>query len=201
MKKIALALVVITAIGYVGYRVNRAGGFDEFFRELREAPAPTPVATATPTATVTAVPTTSLSTVSVSPTPTTAAAAVLATMNARRSDAGSPALTANAILAREAQEHAADMAARNYFSHTTPEGVTFQQRMSDSGYPSGTLAENIGLTSSGPAQDVVAIWMDSPPHRANILNPNLVAVGIGVADGVYQGRPAIYVVAIFGDVR
>ena len=56
--------------------------------------------------------------------------AVVAVMNSRRSEAGSGVLAIHGILQYQAQQYAADMAARNYFSHDTPESMTFQQRMS-----------------------------------------------------------------------
>jgi uncharacterized protein YkwD len=195
-RRVTVAVLVIAALAYLGYRVQRAGGLNELLDELRlmtggPAATPTPGATGAPTASAPAA----------SATPSTEAAAVLATMNTRRTDAGIAALAVNAVLQREAQQHADDMATRGYFSHDTPEGITFQQRMAASGYPSMTLAENIGLTSDGEATGVVAVWMNSSAHRTNLLDARFQAAGVGVARGRYQGQVAIYVVAVFGDTR
>lgn len=196
VQKVALVVVAIVVVGYVGYRVQRAGGFNEFVQELRVMGRTTPSPSPTPTIP----PPTNTPAASVALPPLSESAAMLNVMNTRRGDAGSDPLAVNAILQREAQEHADDMARRGYFSHESPEGVTFQQRMSSSGYPSAMLAENIGLTS-GQAAEVVSLWMDSEGHRTTVLDPRFTAVGVGVARGAYQGQQAAFVVAIFGDTR
>jgi uncharacterized protein YkwD len=114
-------------------------------------------------------------------------ASVLCLVNQQRTAKGLVPLTANAALDRAAQGHSADMVARRFFSHTTPEGRTFVQRILAAGYPSRyrALAENIAWgsgTLSTPAQ-IVNNWMNSPGHRANILNGNLRESGIGIAAG------------------
>lgn len=93
-------------------------------------------------------------------------------------------MTVDNRLVTAAQQHSDDMARRGYISHTTPEGVTFDERISRAGYPA-PAAENI---AKGPrsAERVVALWMNSPGHRANILNCAFTAIGVGVAtDGWY----------------
>ncbi|EUC40988.1 hypothetical protein COCMIDRAFT_9246 [Bipolaris oryzae ATCC 44560] len=85
-------------------------------------------------------------------------------------------------LANAAQGHSNDMASRGYFSHTTPEGVPFTNRILNAGYKFRSAAENIakGQTS---AADVVEAWMKSPGHRANILDCALQHTGVGAATG------------------
>ena len=71
------------------------------------------------------------------------------------------------------------MAANNYFSHTSLDGRTFDQRILNAGYTgSFPLGENI---AAGPstAQAVVDGWMASPGHCANIMSPSFRATGIG----------------------
>jgi uncharacterized protein YkwD len=179
-KRIAVIVVAVLLLGYLGYRISQVP--------------PSPAVTASPivSSNPTTIPTASAS---------WNALAVLAVINDRRAAAGSDALEINGILQYEAQAHATDMATRNYFSHDTPEGTTFQQRMAASGYPSTILAENIGLSTSGQASDVVDIWMNSVAHRTNVLDIRFRAAGVGVAPGTYQNQPAIYVVVIFGDIR
>jgi uncharacterized protein YkwD len=109
---------------------------------------------------------------------------VVTLTNARRQEAGCGPLKTDANITAAAQGHAADMAARGYFSHTTPEGVTFDQRIRNAGYPSPG-AENIAR-GARTADDVVAMWMDSPGHRANILNCDLNTIGVGLdTNGFY----------------
>lgn len=100
-------------------------------------------------------------------------------MNQKRAEEGCAPVSDESHLADAAQGHSDDMSARNYFSHTTPEGVTFDQRIRNAGY-SKPGAENIAKGQRTPAQ-VMDAWMNSSGHRANILNCKLTKIGIGVA--------------------
>lgn len=109
---------------------------------------------------------------------------VVALTNTERQNAGCGPLTVDANITTAAQKHASDMANRDYFEHTTPEGVTFDQRIRNAGY-SRPGAENIARGASTAAQ-VVDLWMNSPGHRANILNCDLNTIGVGLdTDGFY----------------
>jgi uncharacterized protein YkwD len=77
------------------------------------------------------------------------------------------------------ERHSDDMSTRNYFSHTTPEGVPFDHRIRNAGY-SRPGAENIAKGSTTAAQ-TMQLWMNSHGHRANILNCKLTKLGVGVA--------------------
>lgn len=101
-------------------------------------------------------------------------------VNAERAKAGCPAVTAEDRLRAAARGHSADMAARNYFSHTTPEGVTFAQRITAAGYAWRTAGENIAKGYRTP-QAVMTGWMNSSGHKANILNCAFRDLGVGVA--------------------
>ena len=87
------------------------------------------------------------------------------------------ALAWNDILFSAAAKHSADMATRNYFSHTTPEGVTFIQRLSMEGYSWRAAGENIAA-GQGSVASVMQTWLASDGHCQNIMNPafNEVAV-------------------------
>lgn len=108
--------------------------------------------------------------------------------------ASSPALQAIA------QSHASDMAAKGYFSHTDPGGITFEQRIESSGVKGKAHAENIGLTS-GADVSIVTGWMGSEGHRTNLLNAAYHVVGIGTAHGLWQGQPVVFIVAVFGNEK
>ncbi|MFD3704515.1 CAP domain-containing protein [Nocardia sp. NPDC058658] len=113
----------------------------------------------------------------------TVRAQVLELVNAERGRQGCGALREDARLGAAAQEHADDMAARGYFGHSSPEGLAAADRVAAAGYsPARLVAENL---VSGPrtAQDVMAAWMGSDAHRANIVNCALVDTGIGVGGG------------------
>lgn len=136
----------------------------------------------TPPPTTTAMPTTTTVTTT-RPTTTTQSAPsqtaqVFALVNRNRADAGCAPLTEDPRLDTAAQRHSVDMSDNHYFSHTTPSGVTFDQRERAAGYPKPG-GENIaqGQTS---AQQVMTAWLNSPDHRANILNCQFRAIGIGL---------------------
>ncbi|MER8041795.1 CAP domain-containing protein [Streptomyces sp. NPDC094032] len=121
-----------------------------------------------------------------------AADQVIALVNAERAKAGCGALTANATLTRAAQGHSDDMAARDFFDHTNPDGAGPGDRVTAAGYPWSTYGENIAKGQSGPEQ-VMEAWMNSPGHRANILNCDFKEIGIGIHD---SGGP--YWTQVFG---
>jgi uncharacterized protein YkwD len=105
---------------------------------------------------------------------------VVRLVNQRRSAANCSAVTVDTRLAQAATAHAEDMASRGYFSHSTPEGVTFDARIRAAGYDLGQAAENIAFGQPS-AQSVMDAWMASADHRANILNCSLRNIGMGLA--------------------
>jgi uncharacterized protein YkwD len=106
---------------------------------------------------------------------------VLDLTNAQRALAGCAALRPDSRLQTAAIAHSADMKARGYFAHDSPDGVTPWQRIEATGYADPS-AENIAMGQPTP-QDVVDAWMNSPGHRANILNCSSKAIGVGVQFG------------------
>ncbi|MGR6965993.1 CAP domain-containing protein [Geodermatophilus sp. URMC 61] len=111
----------------------------------------------------------------------TAEAAVLALVNEARVDAGCGALTTDPALAAVARAHSADMRDRDYFSHTSPEGLSPFDRAEQAGVDY-SRAENIAFGQSD-ATAVMEAWLKSPGHRANILDCELTKLGVGVAEG------------------
>ncbi len=111
----------------------------------------------------------------------TAEAAVLALVNEARVDAGCGALTADPALAAVARAHSADMRDRDYFSHTSPEGLSPFDRAEQAGVDY-SRAENIAF-GQADATAVMEAWLESPGHRANILDCELTKLGVGVAEG------------------
>jgi uncharacterized protein YkwD len=117
-----------------------------------------------------------------------ARAATFCLINRERTDRGLQPLAQNALLAQLAREHSEDMVRRGYFEHTTPEGVTVQDRMRNAGYGEGRDAsggENIewGIGRETTPAEMVAGWMASRGHRADILRPAFTEIGIGIAQG------------------
>lgn len=80
------------------------------------------------------------------------------------------------------------------FSHTRPNGSSAFSVLAEHGVSFSWAAENIAyLSQSYTAADVVQMWMDSPGHRQNILNPNLKTLGVGYTT---SGR-LVYVTQLF----
>jgi uncharacterized protein YkwD len=111
---------------------------------------------------------------------------VLVLVNQERTKAGCQPLAADSRLATAARLHSRDMANRGYFDHTTPDGVTFDKRITNAGYRWSSVGENIAKGQKDAAS-VMRSWMDSPGHRANILNCTFKDIGIGLA---YDSRRA-----------
>lgn len=106
-------------------------------------------------------------------------------------------LTENPELDAAAQAKANDMAAKGYFAHVSPDGEQPWDFISASGYSYQYAGENLAVRFVD-SQDVVNAWMASPTHRANIVKPVYRNIGIGIADGVYKGSTATFVVQYFG---
>ena len=99
-----------------------------------------------------------------------------------------PTLVWSDRLAHAARNHAQDMAARQYFGHVTPEGVTGAQRMTLAGYRWQYAGENLAAGQDTAAQ-VVARWLASEGHCRNLMNPNFTELGVGaVAHADRYGR-------------
>jgi len=111
--------------------------------------------------------------------------AVFDLTNVERQKAGLPAFQMDSKLAESARAKSADMATKNYFSHTSPTyGSPFDQ-MKSFGVTYKSAGENIAMGQRS-AEEVVKGWMESPGHRANILNANFTHLGVGyVKNGNY----------------
>lgn len=109
-------------------------------------------------------------------------AQVIALVNEERAKAGCGALTEDPLLRKSAQGHSDDMAARGFFDHTNPDGADPGQRITAAGYRWSTYGENIAMGQQS-AQAVMTSWMNSPGHRANILNCAFKNIGVGIHDG------------------
>ncbi|HEU4491867.1 MAG TPA: CAP domain-containing protein [Jiangellales bacterium] len=110
-----------------------------------------------------------------------AEAAVVDIVNEERARAGCPSVRGEAALHELARGHSADMAARGYFDHTDPDGRTPWDRAEAAGI-SGVGGENIAM-GAPDARSVMDMWMDSPGHRANILNCDFTRIGVGMHAG------------------
>jgi uncharacterized protein YkwD len=132
----------------------------------------------------------------------------LCLLNAERDRRGLRDLRLNDRLSVAAQAHAGDMQRHDYFSHESRDGSSFVDRIRRAGYlrraSSWFVGENLawgaGRRRSTP-RGIVDAWMDSPPHRANILNSRFREIGVGVAPGAPRrvfGLPAGTYATTFG---
>ena len=112
-------------------------------------------------------------------------AQMLALVNRERAAAGLRPLAPDPEMTEVARKHSADMFARGYFAHQTPEGLSPFDRMTGAGVGYRTAGENLALA---PTLHVAHTGlMNSPGHRANILQPNFGRLGIGILDGGRRG--------------
>jgi hypothetical protein len=119
--------------------------------------------------------------------------------NQQRISNGIGALALNGQLDNAAQAKANDMSARDYWSHNTPDGQTPWTFMTAAGYDYQLAGENLAY-GFATASDTLTGWMNSPGHRANILNGGYTEVGFGYINiANYQGSgPETLVVAMYG---
>ncbi|OIK25167.1 CAP domain-containing protein [Streptomyces malaysiense] len=151
--------------------------------EQSAAPAPAAAASSTPTAAT-------ASTGAASG----VAAQIVQLVNAERAKAGCRPLTLDAKLTEAAQAHSADMAAHQNMSHTGSDGSDPGTRITQAGYTWSAYGENVAYGYS-TAAEVMAGWMSSPGHRANILNCGYQEIGVGLA------QPGSYWTQDFGTPR
>ncbi len=117
--------------------------------------------------------------------------------NQTRANLGLSALQINNLLMQAAQNKANDMAQNKYFSHTSPAGVTPWSWIIGAGYTYRYAGENLAVHFS-QAEETLAGWLASPTHRANIASDKYKEIGLGVAEGEYQGTVGTFVVQMFG---
>ncbi|MEQ4719776.1 CAP domain-containing protein [Nonomuraea sp. B19D2] len=112
---------------------------------------------------------------------------VLRLTNIERAKGGCAPLKFDPLLRKAAFGHSADMAKQDYFDHDSKDGRDFMDRVRAAGFTGGNaFAENIAFGQLTPAS-VVQGWMDSPGHRANIMNCRYNLIGVGAAKNS-QGR-------------
>jgi uncharacterized protein YkwD len=129
---------------------------------------------------------------------TSVSASTLVTLaNVDRANAGARPLTVNDKLVAAAQAKANDMAQKSYFAHVSPNGSNSWSWFSRVGYSYSHAGENLAV-GFVDAQGVETGWMNSPTHRANLMNGAFTEVGIATAEGIYKGQKVIFVAQMFG---
>jgi uncharacterized protein YkwD len=130
--------------------------------------------------------------------------ATLCVLNAERARHRLRPLRLNRKLSMAAQRHSRAMARQRFFSHTSPGGASFVDRIRSTGYLSGarswTVGENIAYGSGGLSspRSIGTAWMNSPGHRANILSGSFREIGVGLASGTPAGGSGATYTTDFG---
>ena len=120
--------------------------------------------------------------------------------NSDRTAYGLSGLKVNPLLEKAALMKAEDMAARGYFAHNSPDGKAPWYWIEQAGYAYVYAGENLAIDFN-ESRDIENAWMNSPGHRANILNPRYTEVGIAMKEGVFEGKPTVFVVQMFASPK
>ena len=124
---------------------------------------------------------------------------IVAETNLQRAQNGNlPALKGNTKLDEAAAAKANDMFLNQYFEHTSPGGIDPGKLVQNCGYDYIVAGENLILGNFSSEKEVVQDWMDSPGHRANILNSRYSEIGVAVIKGNYKGESVWIGVQEFG---
>lgn len=127
-----------------------------------------------------------------------APSAVLHVMNRERAAQGLPPFGFDARLALAAADRIEDMRELRYFAHVSPEGRKPFELILERGYDFREAGENLAAGFAS-AESVVAAWMKSPGHRANILSPRFEQVGVAIcSDPPKDGMRGHVFVALYG---
>lgn len=116
--------------------------------------------------------------------------------NADRATLGLGSLTINEKLVNAANMKANDMAEKGYFAHVSPDGHSPWYWIEKAGYNYIYAGENLAVNFN-QSRDVQNAWMNSPTHRANIVNKHYTEIGISTSEGYYKGYKTIFVAQVF----
>jgi uncharacterized protein YkwD len=118
---------------------------------------------------------------------------LLEVMNRARTARGLPPFQLDPRLERAARQHTRDMLRRGYFDHGA-----FARRMKHYGVRGRAVGENLAWWAGYAwARRVVLMWLESPPHRANLLRPGFRHVGVAALRGRFDGTKVRMVTADF----
>lgn len=123
---------------------------------------------------------------------------IIAFTNVERVKAGLPLLAQNSALSAGAEAKARDMIAQHYFAHVAPDGTDIAALAETYGYDYLNIGENLALGDFHSSTDVVTGWMNSPGHRANILNREFTEIGVAAVEGNWKGERVWFAVQEFG---
>lgn len=108
-----------------------------------------------------------------------------------------PTLRENSLLDQAAALKVKDMFSRQYFEHVSPQGVGPADLVERVGYEYIAVGENLALGNYKDDQALVQAWMNSPGHKANILNGKFSEIGVAVGKGAFEGQQVWLAVQTF----
>jgi len=117
--------------------------------------------------------------------------------NQKRQANGLSELKLNPVLVEAAQQKGADMMAKNYWAHTSPDGKTPWYFFKNVSYQYLYAGENLARDFID-SPSVVSAWMNSPTHKDNLLSSRYQEIGIAVIQDTFQGNESVLVVQLFG---
>ncbi len=124
---------------------------------------------------------------------------ILKYTNIEREDNALNLLTANTVLDNIALMRVKDLFNNQYFEHESPDGKSVSELAKQYSYDYLLIGENLALGEFGDDQGIVSAWMESPGHRANILNGKYKELGVAVKRGEFKGDNVTIAVQVFGE--
>jgi uncharacterized protein YkwD len=123
---------------------------------------------------------------------------IISLSNVERAKTGLPALRYSNRLTAMAEAKALDMIEKQYFAHESPSGDGVGELADKYGYEYLSVGENLALGDFASSSHVVDGWMNSPGHRANILNTEFTEIGVSAFEGKWKGDVVWFSVQEFG---
>lgn len=118
--------------------------------------------------------------------------------NQQRINNGLISLKENNLLNESSQAKLQDLFDKQYFEHVSPTGESVDDFVKISNYEYILIGENLALGNFSDDKSLVQAWMDSPGHRANILNSRYREIGVAVGKGIFEGKSTWISVQHFG---
>lgn len=123
---------------------------------------------------------------------------IISWTNTQREAQGLVPLHENALLRKAAEAKIDDMFEQQYFEHESPDGKSPADVIGAAGYTYIVVGENLALGNFKDDETLVQAWMDSPGHRANILNNKYLEIGAAAKKGMFEGKEVWLAVQEFG---
>lgn len=125
---------------------------------------------------------------------------VLNIINQTRTEHNLHQLQTNPLLEQAAAAKAKDIFEQQYFQHLSPQGKNFSDFIKETNYQANRIGENLAKNISSPA-GLIQSWLDSPPHRDNLLNPYFQEIGLSILTGELDNKKTTVVVEMLGEPK